>query len=252
VIALFKSHYSIGKSILTLDTKTKEEGAPDSIFEIVQENGIKRLVLVEDSFMGFLQAQKVSQSLGINFCFGLRVNIVDESADVEDKKTPKHKVVIFAKSDQGCKILFKIYSLIKSNALDAISFKDLTNLWDNKYLDLCIPFYDSFLFSNLFLFNSFVVDINYFEPKFFIESNGLPFDLLLSDAVKNYANKNSHEVINTKSIFYKNRSDFDAFLTYKLICSRSGFASRKSSLEKPNLDHMGSREFCFESFLEHE
>ena len=102
------------------------------------------------------------------------------------------------------------------------------------------------------MFNSFVVDINYFEPKFFIESNGLPFDLLLSDAVKNYANKNSHEVINTKSIFYKNRSDFDAFLTYKLICSRSGFASRKSSLEKPNLDHMGSREFCFESFLEHE
>lgn len=247
---LFKSHYSIGKSILTLNEPSESNGSSDSVFDIVQENNLSEVVMVEDSFMGFLQANKVSKSMGVNFRFGLRIDIVDESFDPEDKKTPKHKLIVFAKNAEGCKCLFKIYSKVKSSDVNAITLTDLRSFWDLEHLDLAVPFYDSFLFCNLFLFNSFVVDLSYFSPNFFVEDNGLPFDFMLQDNIKSYTLNNSYPAHKTKSIFYKNRKDFEAFLTYKLICSRSSFASRKSSLEKPNLDHMGSKEFCYESFLE--
>ena len=50
MLALFKSHFSIGKSILTLDNPiTHKEGAADSIFTIAQENDLDKIVLVEDT-----------------------------------------------------------------------------------------------------------------------------------------------------------------------------------------------------------
>ena len=248
---IFKSHFSIGKSILTLDPpKESPTEGPDSVFDIVQLLNLKQVVLVEDTFMGFLQAQKVSESLGVDFIFGLRISIVEDGFDPEDKKIPKHKVVVFAKDSEGCKSLFKIYSLVKSESIDAITLTQLKGLWNSDHLDLCIPFYDSFLFCNLFLFNSFVVDLKFFNPTFLTESNGLPFDDILCSSIKKHCDAHSYNHYAAKSILYKNRDDYDAFITYKLICSRNSFASNKSSLEKPNLDHMGSREFCYESYIE--
>ena len=59
MIPLFKSHFSIGRSMLTLDRSSSD--GPDSIFQIIQDNKMNKLVLVEDSLMGFLHAQKVSK-----------------------------------------------------------------------------------------------------------------------------------------------------------------------------------------------
>eukprot|EP01047_Picozoa_sp_COSAG01_P109526 COSAG01_NODE_38394_length_490_cov_0.851662_1_plen_42_part_10 len=42
MIPVFKSTYSIGKSILTLD-EDEIEGGPDSIFTICEENDVKSL-----------------------------------------------------------------------------------------------------------------------------------------------------------------------------------------------------------------
>lgn len=249
---VFKSHYSIGKSILTLDEpSSSSKGGPDSIFDIVKELEDDKLILVEDSFMGFLQGHKMSEKLGLKFIFGLRIDILDKDHNPEDKKTPKYKLIVFAKNSLGCKNLFKIYTKLKSTNKEALTIEQLHSLWDTENLDLVVPFYDSFLFSNLFLFNSFVVDLCKFNPTFFIEDNSLPFDFLLKDSVLQYCASNNYNTQYCKSIFYKNREDFDAYVTYKLICSRNSFSSNKSSLEKPNFDHMGSREFCYESFLEH-
>ena len=52
-----------------------------------------------------------------------------------------------------------------------------------------------------------------------------------------------YDVIKTKSIFYKNKMDFGAYLTHRCI-------SKRTSLEKPNFDGMCSNEFCFESYKE--
>lgn len=250
MLPIFKSHFSIGKSILTLDPPSDSSDKADSVFSLAQDAGLKEVVLVEDSFMGFLQGQKVATDLGLRFIFGLRVSIIDEDANLDDKKIPTHKIIVFAKNSEGCKNLFKIYSESKSNNQESITLTNLKPLWDSENLDMVIPFYDSFLFCNLFLFNSFVVDLSYFDPKFFIETNDLPYDSLLKTSVKNYCSKNNYETLDTKSIYYNKREDFDAYITYKLICSRNTFSSNKSSLEKPNFDHMGSREFCLESYME--
>ena len=102
MIPIFKSHYSIGKSILTLKNPEKvEEDGADSVFSIAQEYKLKQVCLVEDSLVGFLEAKKTSEELGINLYFGLRMEIENGSS---------YKVIIFAKNSEGIKDLNSIYS----------------------------------------------------------------------------------------------------------------------------------------------
>jgi hypothetical protein len=252
MIPLFKSHYSIGKSILTLDPpKESRDGGADSVFDLATEAGLDQVVLIEDSFMGFLQANKVANSLGLKLLFGIRIDILPESIDEDDKSPPSHRIVLMAKNSSGCQLLYKIYSETQSGDHKGISLEDLDKHWNGDDLDFLVPFYDSFLFNNLFVFNSFVLDLSKYKPTFLIEDNGLPYDILLGKCVDKYCESNNFSSQKCKSIFYKSREDFDAFVTYKLICNRNSFSSRNSSLEKPNIDHMGSREFCFDSFLQH-
>ena len=87
---VFKSTYSIGKSILTLDDDDKE-GGPDSIFTICEENKIKSLVLVEDSMTGFVTAHNRCKEKGIDLVFGLRLTCCNNT--LEDDNSD-HKIVI--------------------------------------------------------------------------------------------------------------------------------------------------------------
>ena len=95
MIPLFKSHYSIGKSILTLDDPiTHKEGGSDSVFSIAVENKLKEVVLVEDSLTGFLQAKKNADNLNLKLIFGLRIDM-RENAKVDPKEeavNSSHKV----------------------------------------------------------------------------------------------------------------------------------------------------------------
>ena len=52
-----------------------------------------------------------------------------------------------------------------------------------------------------------------------------------------------------KSIYYKNKSDFPHYLTFRCI-SDSNPGRAKKTLAKPNFDHMCSNEFSFESWYE--
>ena len=76
MIPLFKSHYSIGRSILTL----KEKGAsvkngPQSIIDLCVDNDIKDMYLVDDSMSGFLEGYLNSKDAKLNFRFGLRISV---------------------------------------------------------------------------------------------------------------------------------------------------------------------------------
>ena len=247
MLPLFKSHYSIGKSILTLNPPgaSKEEGS-DSIFDILIENNLKELVLVEDAPTGFLQARKICFEEDVHLIFGLRLKL--KCFEEDDSPTSNHKVIVFAKNDEGCKKLNLIYSEIhcKDNGLG--NYKLLKKFWSEKDLMLVVPFYDSFLFENSFSFASCLPDFSFCSPLFFIEENGLPVDFLLKNLVKEYCDTYKYKTQAVKSIFYKNRIDADALQTYKCICNR-GF-SRNTSLSKPNLDGFGSRNFCIESWKE--
>lgn len=251
---IFKSHFSVGKSILTLNEPkgSGDVGSSDSVFDIASENNLDKVVLVEDSFMGFLQARKICDSLGKQLIFGIRLDCVEDAKNIEDAKDIKcnHKIILFAKNSNGCKHLNIIYTLAKTTYKGWIDLDILSKHWSENDLCLAIPFYDSFLFNNLTSFRSCFVNFDFTKPIFFIEDNGLPFDFLTKNAVEKYCSINGFETELVQSIYYKNKNDFSAYLAYKLICGRNSFAGKELSLEKPNFDHLGSDQFCWESYLD--
>ena len=62
MLPLFKSHFSIGKSILKLS-------GGEGVFDIAKEAGLKKVFLVEDSLTGFLESAKLSEDTGIQLVF---------------------------------------------------------------------------------------------------------------------------------------------------------------------------------------
>lgn len=251
---IFKSHFSVGKSILTLNAPKGPNSldSSDSVFDIVSENNLDKVVLVEDSLMGFLQAKKICDELGKQLIFGVRLDCVEDVNNIKDPKDIKcnHKIILFPKNSDGCKHLNIIYTLAKTECKGWIDLDILSKHWEENDLCLAIPFYDSFLFNNITSFQSCFVNFNFTKPTFFIENNGLPFDFLTKNAVAKYCSINGFSTELVQSIYYKNKEDFSAYLAYKLICGRSFFAGKDLSLEKPNFDHLGSDEFCWESYLD--
>ena len=250
MIPLFKSHFSIGKSILTLEDPEKTTpGGSDSIFSLLQEKNLDRLVLVEDCPTGFLQAKKMCEKLNIQLIFGLRFDVCQNLNEVPEKKTTRdgHKLIIFAKNDTGCKLLNKIYTTAFTQGSGRMDFPHLKGFWDNDALQLAVPFYDSFIFENLMSYNACIPEFGFTTPTFFIEENNLPFDSLIKTHVLEYCEQNNYPTQAVKSIYYNKREDFEAFQTYKCICSRS-YTGRNATLSKPQLDHCGSNEFSLESW----
>lgn len=250
MIPLFKSHYSIGKSILTL-SGGGDAGTADSIISIAAENNLKKVVLVEDSLTGFLDAHNACASANLDLIFGLRLKCcADVKLDGEkEKKKSYHKIIIFSKNKNGCALLNSIYSAAFVSHGGFIDFDMIKDMWKESDLKLCIPFYDSFLFRNLFTFDNFVPNISFTVPTFFVESNAVPFDGPLRERVESFSKESNFPTQEVQSIYYKNKEDLDAFTTYKLICSRKNFGGAPL-LEKPNFDHFSSDQFCWESYLE--
>jgi DNA polymerase III alpha subunit len=247
MLALFKSHYSIGKSILTLNHPDKSKsGGPDSIFSIAKNQ--QEIILVEDSLIGFLQAQKTAESLNKKLIFGLRISCSHEESHTDSSCI--HKIIIFAKNDQGCKKLNSIYSHAFCNNAGVLDLNYLKNHWCNDSLFLCVPFYDSFIFMNTMYFCSCIPDFNFCAPTFFIENNFLPFDQRIESKVKEYCVQFNFNTELVKSIYYNKISDFSAYQTYKCICAPK--RGKQRTLDVPNIDHLSSPEFCYESYLKYE
>ena len=174
MIALFKSHFSIGKSILTLDDPiTQKEGGADSIFSIAVENNLKEIVLVEDSLTGFLQAKKNADKLDIKLVFGLRINMKEDGLidPKEESLNSSHKVILFARNAKGCQLINKIYSEAFTKNHNCVDHKLLKKHWSSRSLIMAIPFYDSFIYNNLMKFSNCTPNFDFCKPIFFIENN---------------------------------------------------------------------------------
>lgn len=241
MIPIFKSTYSIGKSILTLDhpDKVRADG-PDSVFSIAKENNLSSIYLVEDTMVGFFDAFKKCQDLGIQLIFGYRFTCCNDSENVASN----HKLIAFAKNDQGCKDLNRFYSHINTKCGGKITDQDLVDKWTEDML-LAVPFYDSFIFNNNFCLGNCIPDFKGIKPIFFKEDNSLPFDKFIGDIVDDYSNGEAQLV---NSIYYRYKADVEALQTYKILCNRS--FGKQAALSSPNLNHFGSDEFCWESFEE--
>src|SRR5438046_2553386 len=138
VLPLFKSHYSLGKSILTLEEPLDKKGAPvkNSIFNILKSNKLDTLVLVEDNVSGLLQASKVAAENKINLYFGLRIWVTDDMNEKSEESLKKQaKYIIFVKHNSGYKDIIKIWSAAAQQGFyyePRIDFKTLKTLWNPK------------------------------------------------------------------------------------------------------------------------
>tara|TARA_R100001443_G_C3362080_1_gene179237 strand:- start:1504 stop:2265 length:762 start_codon:yes stop_codon:yes gene_type:complete len=247
-IPLFKSHYSIGKSILTLEDNEKQNpNKPSSIIEIAKRNKMDSVLLVEDSMNGFLEAFQNCENNDIKLVFGLRLTVCEDSS-VKDKDSvsKESKYVILARNEQGYKRLIKISSDAASEGFYYQPRTDLNKIksfWSDKDLQLCVPFYDSFLFNNTLTFSLCFPDFSFTKPVFFLEDNDIPFDFLIRKKVLNYCKDNKFNTLDVKSVYYEKKEDFKAYLTFKCINNRT-------TLENPRFDHLCSNEFSFESWKE--
>lgn len=252
VIPLFKSHFSLGKSILTLEKATGDvNNYPVSIFDLLLQNKLNTLVLVEDNVSSLLQASKHAAEHNVRLIFGLRLDM-SENAEQKDEAilTRRAKYIVFAKNSQGYKALIKIWSFASQNGFyysPSIDFKTLKSLWTSE-LVLAVPFYDSFLHLNTLCSYTHVPELEAFSPvTFFIEENEMPFDEIIYQKVKQYCSTNNYGFLPAQSIYYKSEKDFLAYVAFKCLHNRG--TSQKSTLEAPELDHMSSSCFNFDRWM---
>ena len=169
VLPLFKSHYSIGKSILTLDKagSSSKEGS-SSIVDIAKENKLEQVFLVEENMSSFLDAFKNFGSIKTPFFYGLRLDLCPDINDKTEESLKKSsKIIIFAKNGNGYKKLIKIFSIAATNGFyytPRIDEKTLTDEWDETSLKLCVPFYDSFLFNNTMSYSLCCPELKFTSP----------------------------------------------------------------------------------------
>lgn len=253
MLSLFKSCYSSLRSILTLDAPdtNRDLDLPPSIFDIAVSNNLKEVCLVEDSLSSFLRAVMEGNKLGIKVIFGYRVSFVsDATQKTEESFRTSHKNIIFPKNKKGYERLIRISTLAAYDNFHKearLDYNQLHELWADD-LALAVPFYDSFIHKNLIMNGLCIPDFRDIKPTFFVESNGLPFDYIIEQGVRDFLGCFPAEIERTKSIYYKNREDFEAYLTLKCL-NRKAFGTGRT-LDNPNFEHMGSREFCWESYLE--
>lgn len=246
-IPLFTTHYSIGRSILTVDSiDSIKESGPDSIIKICKDYGINDCIIVDNNMSGFAEMYKETKAAKLSFCFGLKVMVCAKIEDKSDESfKTEHKIVIFAKSQEGYKDLIKIYSLAATDGfyyIPRIDLESLAKLW-TKNLELFIPFYDSYIYKSVTTFSSIIPFIDFCKPKFFIEDNLLPLDETVKSEVVRIAKNLDCKTFNAKTIYYKTRQDFETYLVYRAIFNRSTF-------DNPKLQGFSSPEFCVEAWKE--
>lgn len=251
-IPLFKSHYSVGRSILTLDAEQADPREPDSIPLIAKELGLNHFYLVDDSISGFIECYRSCQKLGLDFTFGLRLTFVPNMAiKDEDSLRKEAKYVIFGKympnEETGIRQLNKIWSKAAKDGFyyqPRLDFNTLKEFWDEKLFLLAVPYYDSFIHNNAFNLAQCSNDYEVLntKPVFFVENNNLPFEPILTKKVEKYVQSVNGDILQTQSIYYKNQAHFREYLGRRCIDART-------SIEKPNLENMSSDTFCVENWL---
>jgi|SRR5882724_3636859 len=245
-LPLYKSHYSLGKSILTLNKpKGTIDKDPVSIVDLVIHSNQDVMTLVEDNITSFLEASSHCKEKKLKLIYGLRLDFTQDALNQDEASLKKRaKYVIFAKNNAGYKALIKIWSFAAKEGFyynPCVDFKNLKKFW-NENLVLAVPFYDSFLHLNAFEAHVHVPEFDGIKPIFMLEENQLPFDPLLHKKVTKYCKENNFENLEVQSIFYKAKSDFIAYMTFRCINNRT-------NIEKPELDHFGSDSFNYERWL---
>jgi len=247
MLPIFRSNYSL-TSVLTLDAPTDRENRlanqPDSIFDICNDYGLQDVFIVDNTLTGLVEAYENAKKAKLNLRFGYRVSVCRDLTDkTSESEITESKFIIFA-TQSSFKDLIKLHNISTTdgvyNGRPRLDFKTLKENW-SKNLALTVPFYDSYVYYNVLYGRQCVPELEFTNASYFIEDNGLPFDGLLINHIKQTIK--DHEIIPTKTIYYRERKDFKSYMTYRCILNRTTF-------QKPELRHFGSQEFCMEAWKE--
>lgn len=247
MLPIFRSNYSL-TSVLTLDPyvekDSREENRPDSIIDIAKDYELENVFIVDNTLTGLVEAYENAKKANLNLRFGYRLNVCqDINNKTKESEITESKFIIFA-TKNSFNDLIKLHNISSTDGIyegrPRLDFKTLKEYW-SKNLSLGIPFYDSYVYYNLLYGRQCVPELEFTEPTYFIENNGLPFDDLLNNHIQETIK--DHEIISSKTIYYRERKDFKAYMTYRCILNRTTF-------QKPELRHFGSQEFCMEAWKE--
>lgn len=230
MIPLFKSQFSIGKSILSVD----------DIVDIAKAKSLEEVVCVEDSFFGFRSLKRKLSEEGIKFVFGIRLSVVQDSKDCDLRPS---KLIFFAKNNDGIKTIRSLYTDAHTSDSGSLSLSDYKKSFFKDVL-VSVPFYDSYIYNNIFMFGLSELSLEGIEHNYFVEENNHPFDFQIKRVLDSLGVKTTK----CKSIYYKSKEDFHAFQMHKAICSRR--MGRSPTFSSPNLNDFASDEFCLESYVE--
>lgn len=223
MIPIFRTHFSVGKSILT----------PEDCFELGCSENLETIFFLETTFASFRKLSKLSEKYKQPFVYGVQF-LLDFG-----------KLNVFAKNSKGIIELKQLFSSVHADNGGKLS-KQLCPHSNN--LLYAFPHYDSPLFKNHFYFAEQVEDFLDLKPIQFIEENDHPFDFLVKDSVSSFCSLNKVESQLVKSICYKKRVDVSAMQFYSAVDRRTG--GKNPTFDNPNLEHFCSPEFCWESYLD--
>jgi|TARA_Y100000033_G_C2749945_1_gene113313 DNA polymerase III alpha subunit len=228
VIPLFKSTFSIGRSLLRVE----------DLIDIAQSGDVKKMILVEDNFYGFRVVNKAFLHAEIPMVYGVKVPVVQSS--ITEKTS---KLIFFPKNNKGVHVVRKLYTKCFTSVGECLNLSDLGE-GELDDVSIGVPFYDSYVFNNIFHFGMCDLFLDKYDHFYIEESNNHPFDFQISAALKKLKVKTEK----CKSIYYRNKDDFEAFQMYKAVCNRK--QGRVPTFSNPRLNDFSSNEFCYESYLE--
>lgn len=254
IIPLFKTHASIGRSLLVSDYQEDiKDDAPVSVIAIGKKFRLSNISIAENSFSSFIEVMRACDKVNIQLNFGVNFLLCENvlNKDEESIKT-ENKITVWMKNSNGYKDLLKLYGAIKANKENFYyeprgDWNIVKSFWTDNLL-LSFPPYDNFIHKNLLENGKCVPDFGFIKPIFFYSDMNLAFDQVLIPAIKDYCRINRIPTQEAHPIYYYKKEDSLAYQVLRCIDSKGG--SKRATIETPGLNHMSSDSFCWENYCE--
>ena len=154
MIPLFKSTFSIGRSLLRVE----------DLVDIAQSGDIKKMILVEDNFYGFRIINKAFLNIEVPMVYGVRLPVVQ--SNLSEKPS---KLIFFPKNNKGVAVARNLYTKCFTSAGECLH---LSTLGKGELDDISVgvPFYDSYIFNNIFHFGLCDISLDDYDHFYITET----------------------------------------------------------------------------------
>src|SRR3954467_1396117 len=117
VLPIFKSNYSLGRSILTLEKAgNSTPSEPDSIIDLALAHKLERVFIVDNAMTGYLEAETNCNASKLPLTFGVRLTFVPDMTERGEATLEKSsKYIIFIKAKDGYKRMIEIWTAATQN-----------------------------------------------------------------------------------------------------------------------------------------